>query len=83
MRRDNLVLLRIMFFDQQGFPLNNVLMLLGFVQFIESTPVAEVLDKDVDGSIQVEFNTRYTVIQLKIIPRVHVGYKMVDSKRGT
>lgn len=26
---------------------------LGFMQFIESTPVAEVLDKDVDGSIQV------------------------------
>lgn len=25
----------------------------GFVQFVESTPVAEVLDKDVDGSIQV------------------------------
>ena len=74
------MLLRIMFFNQQGFQLNNVLMLLGFVQFIESTPVAEVLDKDVDGSIQVEFNTRYTVIQLKIIPRVHVGYKMVDSK---
>ena len=74
------MLLRIMFFNQQGFQLNNVLMLLGFVQFIESTPVAEVLDKDVDGSIQVEFNTRYTVIQLKITPRVHVGYKMVDSK---
>ena len=72
-----------MFFNQQGFQLNNVLMLLGFVQFIESTPVAEVLDKDVDGSIQVEFNTRYTVIQLKIIPQVHVGYKMVDSKWGT
>ncbi|CAH3041450.1 unnamed protein product [Porites lobata] len=27
----------------------------GFVQFIESTPVAEVLDKDVDGSIQNYF----------------------------
>ena len=26
---------------------------LGFVQFIDSTPVAEVLDKDADGSIQV------------------------------
>ncbi|KAK2567165.1 Phosphatidylinositol 3-kinase catalytic subunit type 3 [Acropora cervicornis] len=27
----------------------------GFVQFVESTPVAEVLDKDVDGSIQNYF----------------------------
>ena len=27
--------------------------LAGFVQFIESTPVAEVLDKDEDRSIQV------------------------------
>ena len=33
----------------------------GFVQFIESTPVAEVLDKDVDGSIQVEFKARQSV----------------------
>ena len=34
------------------------------MQFIESTPVAEVLDKDVDGSIQVEFKARihcYTI----------------------
>ena len=36
---------------------NHILILLhflaGFVQFIESTPVAEVLDKDEDRSIQV------------------------------
>ena len=32
---------------------NIVSLLAGFVQFIESTPVAEVLDKDEDKSIQV------------------------------
>ena len=41
---------------EQSKQLNIILtfsVLLGFMQFIESTPVAEVLDKDVDGSIQV------------------------------
>lgn len=50
-----------MFLISKDFSEILLLILLGFVQFIESTPVAEVLDKDVDGSIQVEFKTRYTV----------------------
>ena len=58
---DKLVVLRVMFLNQQGFQLNTFLIVLGFVQFIESTPVAEVLDKDVDGSIQVEFMTRHSI----------------------
>ena len=56
--------------------------MLGFVQFIESTPVAEVLDKDVDGSIQVEFKARHCYIINNIIPQVHIGYEMVDHKQG-
>ena len=32
------------------------------MQFVESTPVAEVLDKDVDGSIQVTRVAKKTMI---------------------
>lgn len=60
-----------MFLISKDFSEILLLILLGFVQFIESTPVAEVLDKDVDGSIQVEFKTIDTLLLINYSTSAH------------